>query len=71
LAGFYCAEARLAIEIDCDAHAAAEQATYDSAYTARREERRRGPGKSSTHRGTANDMEMRHVGKKRANSFEL
>ena len=36
---FYCSEARLAIEIDGDTHAAADQATYDSARTAWLEER--------------------------------
>ncbi len=36
---FYCAEAKLAIEIDGDAHAAADQAAYDSTRTAWLEER--------------------------------
>lgn len=35
----YCAEARLAIEIDGDTHAAADQAAYDTARTAWLEER--------------------------------
>jgi very-short-patch-repair endonuclease len=36
---FYCAEARLVIEIDGDTHAAPDQAAYDSARTAWLEER--------------------------------
>ena len=36
---FYCAEARLAIEIDGDTHAAPDQAAYDSARTAWLEDR--------------------------------
>jgi very-short-patch-repair endonuclease len=36
---FYCAEAKLAIEIDGDAHAAPDQAAYDSARTSWLEER--------------------------------
>jgi very-short-patch-repair endonuclease len=37
--GFYRAEARLAIEIDGDTHAASNQAAYDSSRTACLEER--------------------------------
>jgi very-short-patch-repair endonuclease len=36
---FYCAEAKLAIEIDGDVHAAPDQAVYDAARTAWLEER--------------------------------
>jgi very-short-patch-repair endonuclease len=36
---FYCAEAKLAIEIDGDAHEAPDQATYDAARTAWLDER--------------------------------
>jgi very-short-patch-repair endonuclease len=36
---FYCAEAKLAIEIDGDAHEAPDQAAYDAARTAWLEER--------------------------------
>src|SRR3990170_557361 len=36
---FYCAEVRLAIEIDWDAHSAPDQAAYDAARTAWLEER--------------------------------
>jgi very-short-patch-repair endonuclease len=36
---FYCAEAKLAIEIDGDVHAAPDQAPYDAARTAWLEER--------------------------------
>ena len=39
IADFYCAEARLVIEIDGDTHAAPDQAAYDSARTAWLEER--------------------------------
>jgi very-short-patch-repair endonuclease len=39
IADFYCAEARLAIEINGDTHAAPDQSTYDSARTAWSEER--------------------------------
>jgi len=39
VAGFYCAEAKLVIEIDGDAHAVPGQAAYDAARTAWLEER--------------------------------
>jgi len=39
IADFYCAEAKLVIEIDGDTHAAPDQAAYDSTRTARLEER--------------------------------
>jgi very-short-patch-repair endonuclease len=39
IADFYCAEARLVIEIDGDTHAAPDQAAYDSTRTAWLEER--------------------------------
>ena len=39
IADFYCAEARLVIEIDGDTHAAADQAAYDASRTAWLEER--------------------------------
>ena len=39
IADFYCAEARLAIEIDGDTHAAPDQGAYDSTRTAWLEER--------------------------------
>jgi very-short-patch-repair endonuclease len=39
IADFYCSEARLAIEIDGDTHAAPDQAAYDSTRTAWLEER--------------------------------
>jgi very-short-patch-repair endonuclease len=39
IADFYCAEAKLVIEIDGDTHAVPDQTAYDSTRTARLEER--------------------------------